>query len=96
MTAPSTTTSPTRPHKHNRAKQEGFTGYNLDFEPTVSGTPDDAQKYAEFLDYFAKRLHAHNLQLTVDVAGWNTLWNFTEISLTSIDHVFDMSTYTGE
>jgi len=39
------------------AQTIGFTGYCIDFEPTVNGTAEDATNYAAFLDLFAKQLH---------------------------------------
>jgi len=32
------------------AVDEGFTGYNVDFEPTSKATPADAVAYAKFID----------------------------------------------
>jgi endo-beta-N-acetylglucosaminidase D len=34
---------------YNRAQKYGFTGYNIDFEPTVNGTAEDAKNYISFL-----------------------------------------------
>lgn len=57
------------------AQRNGFTGYNLDWEPTWSNSTApigeaDAQAFAQFVAMFADRLHAAGFQLTVDVATW--------------------------
>jgi len=73
----------------------GFSGVNLDFEPTVAGTAQDAEDYANFLTLFADELHKFNLKLTVDIAHWNTVWNWSLISESNVDYIFVMDTYTG-
>jgi hypothetical protein len=35
------------------------------------------------------------MKLTVDVAGWSDLWNFTLLAKSGCDRVITMSTYTG-
>lgn len=83
----------------NAAMQEiqdtDFTGYNVDFEPTATATPEDAQKFAEFLTQFAASLHQIDKKLTVDIASWNPIWNWTLISNSQVDRMFLMNTYTG-
>jgi len=73
----------------------GFSGFNLDFEPTVNGSPEDAKSYAKFLSTFADALHKINKILTIDVASWNSIWNLTQISHSNVDRIFTMDTYTG-
>jgi hypothetical protein len=51
--------------------------------------------YAIFLTTFAKALHQVDKKLTVDVASWNPIWNWTLISNSSVDGIFLMDTYTG-
>eukprot|EP01091_Cochliopodium_minus_P000369 TRINITY_DN10352_c0_g1_i1.p1 TRINITY_DN10352_c0_g1~~TRINITY_DN10352_c0_g1_i1.p1 ORF type:complete len:278 (+),score=56.74 TRINITY_DN10352_c0_g1_i1:1-834(+) len=79
----------------NLANQFDYKGFNVDWEPTVNGTEQDSKDYANFLDQFAKALHQHGKVLSVDVANWNPLWNFTLLSQTNIDLIMTMSTYTG-
>lgn len=43
----------------SRAKRWGWTGYNVDFEPTVEATPDDGIAYAAFLDYARANCISH-------------------------------------
>lgn len=79
----------------DEASKYGYTGYNLDWEPTDEVTSDDATAYAEFIDYFAKRLHSKQLFLSVDVATWSPIWNYTKLSATSADSFISMGTYTS-
>ena len=81
--------------KNNRVVERGFTGLNVDFEPTASAKEQDAIDYANFLTLFADRLHQHGKKLTVDVATWNLVWNWTLLSHSSVDKIMLMSTYTG-
>eukprot|EP01114_Cavostelium_apophysatum_P018627 TRINITY_DN5809_c0_g2_i1.p1 TRINITY_DN5809_c0_g2~~TRINITY_DN5809_c0_g2_i1.p1 ORF type:complete len:288 (+),score=52.48 TRINITY_DN5809_c0_g2_i1:70-933(+) len=74
---------------------KGYTGYNVDMEPTAGATEEDAQNYAAFLSEFADALHAIDKKLTVDIANWNPIWNWTLISQSSVDRIFLMSTYAG-
>jgi len=76
-------------------KKRGFTGINVDWEPTVAGTAQDARDYANFLTTFANALHKENLKVGVDVATWNPVWNYTLLSLSSVDRIHLMATYTG-
>jgi len=70
-----------------------YTGFNLDWEPTTEGTPADAINYAKFLSTFADSLHKTGRILTVDVAGWNSIWNYSLISNSRVDRMFTMDTY---
>jgi len=76
-----------------QALHYGFTGYNVDFEPTVNGTAADAQDYVKFLNEFAKQLHAHKIVLTVCIASWNPIWNWPLLGTTEVDKLMVMSTY---
>ncbi len=72
-----------------------FTGYNVDFEPTAMANASVAQEYARFLDNFASALHEAGRKLSVDIASWNTFWNFTALANTSVDTFYDMDTYAA-
>jgi len=78
-----------------QAKIRGYSGFNVDFEPTAHATPEDATNYANFLTEFAHALHQIGCNLTVDVATWNPLWDFNLISQSAVDRIFTMSTYTS-
>lgn len=73
----------------------GYTGFNIDWEPTTDALPADAIAYANFLDTLSKALHAVGVQVTADVATWSTIWNLTALAATDIDALITMSTYTG-
>jgi len=81
------------------AQENKFSGWNVDWEP-VSGdgapnaTTQDAIDYANFLDAFAVALHAEDLELTVDIASWSPLWNWTLIAQSNVDKLMLMNTYT--
>eukprot|EP01100_Stratorugosa_tubuloviscum_P000240 TRINITY_DN104_c3_g2_i1.p1 TRINITY_DN104_c3_g2~~TRINITY_DN104_c3_g2_i1.p1 ORF type:complete len:278 (-),score=129.90 TRINITY_DN104_c3_g2_i1:153-986(-) len=77
------------------AQTRGFTGFNVDFEPTTTATNQDAQDYANFLTKFANALHQVGKKLTVDAATWNPIWNYTLLGQTSVDRICIMSTYTN-
>eukprot|EP00604_Paraphysomonas_vestita_P001840 CAMPEP_0174821678 /NCGR_PEP_ID=MMETSP1107-20130205/9175_1 /TAXON_ID=36770 /ORGANISM="Paraphysomonas vestita, Strain GFlagA" /LENGTH=209 /DNA_ID=CAMNT_0016038965 /DNA_START=192 /DNA_END=821 /DNA_ORIENTATION=- len=79
----------------SEAKKYGYTGYNLDWEPTEDVTSDDGIAYAEFIETFAQQLHANNLKLTVDIATWSAVWNYEELAKTSADTFISMGTYTS-
>lgn len=83
-----------------------YSGYNLDWEPVASNTTapvttDDAIAYANFIGVFAEALQKQGLELGVDIATWvtvsggPTLWNYTAIAATSVDHGISMGTYTN-
>jgi len=75
--------------------QVGFTGFDIDFEPTVTATPQDAIDYANFLDLFSKAMHSHGIKVQVDIASWNPIWNWTAIGESAVDRVMSMDTYAG-
>ena len=79
----------------SEAKKFGYHGYNLDWEPTDEVNVEDSIAYADFIDLFAKRLHMEGLQLSVDVATWSPIWNYTFIAATEVDYVISMGTYTS-
>lgn len=79
----------------SEAKKYNYTGYNLDWEPTDDVTAEDGNDYAGFIDTFADALHAENLKLTVDIATWSPIWNYTAIAATSVDMGISMGTYTS-
>jgi hypothetical protein len=74
--------------------RNGYAGFNVDFEAS-GGTEEDAVNFAKFLDKFATELHNFDMELTVDAATWDPIWNFTLIGATNIDRVLTMSTYAG-
>jgi len=73
----------------------GYTGYNVDWEPTVDATPQDSVSYANFLSLFARELHLVGMKLSVDSASWSPLWNYTLLSQSKTDIVITMDTYAG-
>lgn len=73
----------------------GYPGYNLDWEPTDAVTAEDGTAYAQFIEDFAQGLHNANLKLTVDIATWSPIWNYTAIAATSVDQAISMGTYTS-
>ena len=74
-----------------------YSGWNLDWEPTGSDvTVEDGINYAKFIDAFAKNLHLQGQTLSVDVATWSPIWNYTAISNTRVDQVISMGTYTSD
>jgi len=82
------------------AKKNNFTGWNIDWEPEdgvrgPNATAQDGLDYAQFLDTFAKVLHAENIELTVDIASWSPLWDFEHLAATGVDRLCNMDTYTG-
>jgi|GEM_PF-1575938 len=72
-----------------------YTGYNVDFEPTAEANASVAREYAQFLNNFADALHAAGKKLSVDIASWNTFWNYTALANTSVDTFYDMDTYAA-
>jgi len=78
-------------------------GVNIDFEPTVQALPQDAIAYSVFLTKLQNALAEHGKIVTVAVARWSTLWNFTLLaqhlapssaSRNIPGYVFTMNTYT--
>ena len=51
--------------------------------------------YATFIHYFANRLHAEGFKLTVDIATWSPIWNYTLLNDTAADTFISMGTYTS-
>lgn len=79
----------------SEAKKYNYTGYNLDWEPTDDVTAEDGNDYAAFISTFSDALHAENLKLTVDIATWSPIWNYTAIAATSTNMGISMGTYTS-
>jgi len=77
------------------AQKYGYSGYNVDFEPTIGIQDGDGKRYAQFLDKFAKALHSVGRILTIDIATWTAFWDLDALSQTSVDRIISMSTYTG-
>jgi len=79
----------------SEANKFKYVGYNLDWEPTDNVTDEDGIRYAEFIETFSQALHQHHLLLSVDVATWSPIWNYTAIAATSVDMIISMGTYTS-
>jgi len=79
-----------------RNNKDWITGFNIDFEPEGGEEPtyNDAVNYANFLDKFAKSLHAEGFILTVDIAQWSNIWQDDLLSETAVDRFITMQTYT--
>jgi len=79
-----------------RNNSKWITGFNIDFEPENGDPPthDDAVNFANFVDLFAKALHAEGFYLTVDIADWCTLMEDALLSKTDADRFITMSTYS--
>lgn len=77
------------------AKENHYHGFNIDWEPTVHATAQDALDYAAFLGHLGTTLHAKGLTLSVDVATWNSIWNITALATQPIDRIITMATYTA-
>ena len=79
----------------SKARGAGYTGYNIDFEPSQAANSSVAAAYASFLASFANALHEQGKKLTVDIATWNPFWNFTELANTTVNTLYDMGTYAS-
>ncbi len=73
----------------------GYTGYNIDFEPSQTANNSVAVSYALFLTNLADALHNAGKKLTVDIASWNPFWNFSALANTTVDTLYDMNTYAS-
>ncbi|MBX8632034.1 MAG: hypothetical protein J9259_05905 [Thermoplasmata archaeon YP2-bin.285] len=78
-----------------KAFDAGYTGYNIDFEPTQNANNTVALEYSSFLTKFADALHEKGKQLTVDIATWNPFWNFSSLANTTVNVLYDMGTYSS-
>jgi hypothetical protein len=76
------------------AAAHGWTGFQVDWEPTATATPQDAESYAEFLSTMADSLHPVLVMPTV--ATWNAIWNLTAIGRSRVHKVLTMSTYASK
>ena|SRR3990167_6079738 len=79
----------------SEAQKNQLTGFNIDWEPAVGATAQDALDYANFLNTLANALHKQNIKVSVDVATWSPIWNLTAIAATNVDYILDMGTYTN-
>jgi len=79
-----------------RNNSNWISGFNVDFEPEGGEAPthDDAVNFANFIDAFAKALHAEGFYLTVDIANWCTLFEDSLLAKTGADRFITMSTYS--
>jgi len=68
----------------------GLTGFNIDWEPTATATEQDALDYANFLTTLTNALQPKGLGVSVDVATWNTIWNYTALGQSTVDPVITM------
>lgn len=74
----------------------GYAGFNIDFEPeNCVATAQDAADYVDFLNHFADALHAAGKALTVDIASWSPLWDFSLLGKSRVDRLMLMDTYAG-
>jgi len=76
------------------AKNNNYIGFHIDFEPESGVETSDAKLYADFLDTFAQVLHQANKILSVDIATWSPLWDFSLLAKTHVDKFYNMETYT--
>ena len=80
----------------NEALKYKYVGYNLDWEPTTDDiTDEDGLNYATFIETFNSFLNKYNLKLSVDIATWSPIWNYTAIAATSVPKAISMGTYTA-
>lgn len=79
------------------ARENNYTGYNIDWEPEKGVESTDTAQYSQFLSQVSQELYRNNLVLNVDVASWTVLWNFTQISsgLSQGHRMITMDTYAG-
>lgn len=69
-------------------------GYNIDFEPyNQDSTYADGLLFASFADKFAKELHKHNVQLSIDYFSNLPFWNIGALNSTQVDTLISMDTY---
>jgi hypothetical protein len=78
----------------SEAQTHGWTGFQVDWEPTATATPQDAEDYAAFLSTMADALHPVLIMPTV--ATWNAIWNLTAIGQSRVHKVLTMSTYASQ
>jgi hypothetical protein len=83
------------------AGQQGYAGYNLDWEPTdasggngcdATDTPQDGYNLAHFLDAFTNASAAKGLVVTLDFAHWDSnIWNLPALGHTTTSILMDMN-----
>jgi hypothetical protein len=80
------------------AEVHGYSGFNIDLEPTGS-VDADGLLYPTFVAYCADEFAKHGLTLTIDIASWGALWNFTALSAVAKTRanliIYDMDGYAG-
>jgi len=76
------------------AKKNRYIGYHIDFEPPSGVVASDTKLYTDFLDTFAQALHQEGFILSVDVARWSIIWDFSLLAKTHVDKIYTMETYT--
>ena len=79
------------------AQELGAAGVNFDWEPSASvpaPTSEDAAAYAGFLAQAVTALAP--LRVTVDVARWSAVWNYTKLAQVPGLVVTTMSTYVAD
>eukprot|EP00769_Ergobibamus_cyprinoides_P004742 gnl/Ergobibamus_cyprinoides/929.p1 GENE.gnl/Ergobibamus_cyprinoides/929~~gnl/Ergobibamus_cyprinoides/929.p1 ORF type:complete len:266 (+),score=68.76 gnl/Ergobibamus_cyprinoides/929:37-834(+) len=75
------------------AVARGYTGYNLDFEPT-GGSDADGDAYVAFLKTFAAQAFAAGVKLQVDWAQWNlSFWHLDALAAVEGIEFITMDTY---
>ena len=79
----------------HESRKYNYNGWNLDWEPTDDVTEEDGIQYADFIDSFCTSMHKEKLYCSVDIATWSPIWNYTAISLTSVDTAISMGTYAA-
>ena len=59
----------------------GIHGLNIDFEPDMRGTPEDAAAFCGFMRLLREQLWLRaQVSVSVDVASWNSIWNIHNLS----------------
>eukprot|EP00912_Choanoflagellata_sp_UC4_P002187 UC4_evm1s1386 len=79
------------------AKESGFEGYNLDFEPYDGlSLNKDGIAYAKFLKDLADALHAEDVKVSIDYFTNVPIWNLAALNDTSVDLFISMDTYVQD
>ncbi|GIQ83925.1 hypothetical protein KIPB_005331, partial [Kipferlia bialata] len=79
------------------ALDNGYTGYNMDFEPSTGNmTDEDGADYAAFVTMFADALHRAGMELQVIVYSWDSAFIKGDLmAQTSADRIITMDTQVG-
>lgn len=75
----------------SEAQRHGWSGFQVDWEPTAKATPQDAANYASYLGLMARTLSP--IRIIPTVATWNSIWNLALIAKAQTFRVVTMSTY---